>query len=120
MLALSGCTGASTPSQPNAATAAAHDLKAIREGNCAKVTGNFDATMRAHLTAPQLCSAWTSFVQRYGAFRRASAATTVSLNGMTVVRMPLAMANRDGEFRETFSSDGKIAGLYFLRPGVAL
>jgi hypothetical protein len=120
VLTLAGCSGASAKPLPNAATAASRDLAAIRQGQCAKVAVNFDATMRAHLTAPQLCSAWAAFVQQFGEFRSAAGATIVALNGMTVVRMPLFMSSRDGEFRETFNSKGKVAGLYFLRPAVPL
>jgi hypothetical protein len=102
------------------ADAALIDLADIRQGQCGAVAAQFDSAMHARLNASQTCTAWSEFVQQFGDYRGHGAPMAVTVGSDTVVRIPLYMAEKDGELRVTYDPTGKIAGLFLLRQGVPL
>jgi hypothetical protein len=117
---LTGCThgsGATTQSQLRAAVA---DLTAIQQDHCAQVETRLNDTMKTKLTAAEMCGGYQDFVAQFGSFVSHGAPTATAAVGDTVIRVSLRMSRRPGEFRITYDSQGKIAGLYFLRSGVPL
>ncbi|MBV9291473.1 MAG: hypothetical protein JO222_03400 [Frankiales bacterium] len=116
---VAGCSsGQSSASRDRSAALA--DFAAIRAGHCAEVVTKFDIGMRARLGADAVCHGWQQFVAAFGSYLSHEAPRVTDFRGDTVVRVGLHMAKRPGEFRITFDSTGRIAGLYFLRPGVPL
>src|SRR5579875_2186585 len=82
------------------------------------VTTHFDDQMRQKLTAQQLGSAWRAYQQTLGSYQSHGDPEDVRRGELTVVNIPLQMAQEPGQFRVTFHSDGTVAGLYFLRAGI--
>ncbi|MGB6209927.1 DUF3887 domain-containing protein [Mycobacterium sp.] len=127
-----GTTAASTTSSGAAATstaaakpAPARDdqlalkmLDAIVQGNFDCVTTHFDSLMRQKLTSQALASAWSEAQQVLGNYQSHGDPEDVPRGDLTVVNVPLHMAQMPGQFRVTFHNDGTVAGLYFLRAGV--
>jgi hypothetical protein len=93
-------------------------LEDIVHGNYAAATAHFDATMRRQLPPAALAKAWKSYQEEFGRYRSHQAPKDVAFGGFTVVKVPLRMERRPGEFRVSFHKDGTVAGLFFLKPGV--
>jgi hypothetical protein len=84
------------------------------------VVARFDPQMRASLSATKLRDDWWLYRLAFGRYLGHGPPTVVKLGSLVVVRVPLRMSTRRGEFRVSFAPDGRIAGLYFLRTGVPL
>ena len=117
---MTGCTNSSDSGTPSELRSAVAALGAIQQGRCAEVETRLDDTMKAKLTAGQMCDGYRGFVAEFGSFVSRGAPTATGGFGETVVRVSLRMSRKQGEFRITYDSQGKIAGLYFLRAGVPL
>ncbi|MCU1599628.1 MAG: hypothetical protein JWO22_337 [Frankiales bacterium] len=118
LLLAAGCHGSGDTRIDFDARATA-DLSAITRGDCAAVAGHFDHRV-AVLTAPELCAGFVTYTRQFGELRSEDRAGSVKRGALAVVRIPLHLARSAGEFRETFHADGSVAGIFFLRPGVAL
>jgi hypothetical protein len=92
----------------------------VVHGRDGAVVARFDEQMRAGLNEAGLQAAWARYEQLFGRYVRHGEPQSSLLGPYTVVRVPLTMSGRDGEFRISFATDGRIAGLYFLRSGVPL
>lgn len=92
----------------------------VVHGRDSAVVARFDDRMRASLNEAGLEDAWARYEQLFGRYVDHGEPRSSALGPYTVVRVPLTMSRRDGEFRISFATDGKIAGLYFLRSGVPL
>lgn len=119
VLLVVACQGHTKKPTGFTATATA-DLAALTKGQCGKVTEHFDPLMTDKLSTAGLCSAYRTYVEQFGELRHQDAGYSVKRGELTVVRIPLAMAHADGEFRETFHPDGTVAGIYLLKPDVPL
>jgi hypothetical protein len=119
---LAGCSsgGEAHTSRGAASKAALTDLAAIQRGDCASVESRLTPDMHARLSAQAMCSGYRSYLSTFGAFVSHGAPKLTKIGADDVVQLPLHMANRDGEFRVTFDTNGHIAGMYFLRTGVPL
>jgi hypothetical protein len=95
-------------------------LNAIVHGRYAAVVATFNPVMRTRLSAAKLAHDWALYQTVFGRYKGHGIPTTTVIGPLTVVQVPLRMASRPGEFRITFQTDGKTAGLYFLRAGVPL
>lgn len=95
-------------------------LSDIVNSDDAAVVSHFNPTLRATLPAGRLKAAWAAYELQFGSYVGHGEPQTVALGTSTVVRVPLEMSRRRGEFRITFEANGQIAGLYFLRTGVPL
>jgi hypothetical protein len=95
-------------------------LDDVVHGRDAAVVARFDERMRAGLNDAGLQAAWARYEQAFGRYVGHGQPQSSTLGPYTVVRVPLTMSGRDGEFRISFAADGRIAGLYFLRSGVPL
>jgi hypothetical protein len=87
-------------------------------GNYEAVRAQFNATMLASLSEQQLVVARTSFVATFGSFKSQGKPEVLERGNATVVNVPLTMEKGPAQARISFDADGKIAGLYLLRPGV--
>lgn len=81
-------------------------------------TTRFDDDMKEKLSPADLSSAWTSYQQQLGAYESHGGPETVPRGELTVVNIPLSMAEAPGQFRVTFRDNGTVAGLFFLVAGV--
>jgi hypothetical protein len=93
-------------------------LNDIVRGNDSSVVARFNPQMRATLSTAGLKAGWAAYQLEFGGYVSHGPPEVVSLGANDVVRIPLRMARRQGEFRVTFEANGEIAGLYFLRTGV--
>ncbi|HET9254750.1 MAG TPA: DUF3887 domain-containing protein [Pseudonocardiaceae bacterium] len=125
-LGLLGC-GAHAATAPPATSAqggygqrAVEELSNIVSGNDAAVIGDLDPDMHQLLSADALAQYWTAFQQKFGTYQSHGQPDVIPRGELTVVNVPLNMARQPGQFRITFHRDGRIAGLYFLRPGVPM
>ena len=106
-------TAADTPDQVALAT-----LDSIVSGDDAAAVAPFDDTMRPMLSAQALGQSWKTYQEQFGAYQSHGAPEDVQRGALTVVNVPLQMANQPGQFRLTVHPNGTIAGLYFLKDGV--
>jgi hypothetical protein len=118
--------GAAAPSSPASAprtpdqddTLALQLLNNIIQGEFSTVRDHFDATMKDKLSCEKLSTGWSDYQQMFGNYESHGDPQNVTRGDLTVVNVPLQMASKPGEFRVTFHSDGTVAGLFLLRPGV--
>lgn len=110
----------SAPANANHDQAALQLLDAITRGDFVSATANFDAEMQRKLSAQALSQAWTQYQQLYGSYQSHGDPQHVQKGDLTVVDVPLQMQNGPGLFRATFHQDGKVAGLWFLKPGAPI
>lgn len=121
LLSFAGTAGAQPPPpQPSLAPPdhAVSLLDDVVGGNMAAVTTDFDPTLRKSLTPQSLGSVWSVYQRTFGQYQSHGDPQQVQRADLTVVSVPLSMANQPGEFRVKFHGDGTIAGLYFLKAGV--
>jgi Protein of unknown function (DUF3887) len=119
--ASSTARSSSAPANANYDQAALQLLDAITQGDFAAATANFDTEMRQKLSAQALSQAWAQYQQLYGTYQSHGDPQHVQKGNMTVVDVPLQMQKGPGLFRVTFhDKDGKVAGLFFLKPGTPL
>ncbi len=108
------------------AAAAGGDMQALAllgdvvQGRDGSVIARLNPQMHASLNAAGLSAAWATYRKTFGRYLGHGSPQLVELGPLTIVRVPLRMSRQPGEFRVTFSSDGQIAGLYFLRTGVPI
>lgn len=92
----------------------------IVAGRDAAVVARFDTRMRATLDAARLDAAWAKYRSLFGGYVSHGQPRETAVGTLTVVRVPLEMTRRPGEFRVTFDAGGLVAGLYFLKTNVPL
>jgi hypothetical protein len=109
---------------PTSAAPENHDKHALRmlnqiiQGEFSAVRTDFDDVMRQKLSVDKLSSGWDAYQQSLGTYQSHGDPEDVQRGDFTVVNVPLQMSQSAGQFRVTFHSDGTVAGLYFLRPGI--
>lgn len=110
--------GIRAPAAPDYDRLALDTLDEVLRDDFAAVSSRFDEALRSQASPEFLAKSWKDYQEAFGAYRSHGDPEQVSLREGTVVRVPLRMAERPGEFRVTFDEDGQITGLYFLRAGV--
>jgi hypothetical protein len=95
-------------------------LAGVVAGRDDAVVTRFDPRLRATLDAAGLKAAWTKYRNLFGSYVSHGQPRETALGTLTVVRVPLEMKRRPGEFRVTFDAEGRVAGLYFLKTNVPL
>ncbi|MBV8862975.1 MAG: DUF3887 domain-containing protein [Mycobacterium sp.] len=95
-------------------------LDAIVRGDFAAATTHFDSLMQQKLTVSGLASAWKTYQEALGNYQSHGNPQDVARGSLTVVNIPLQMAQAPGQFRVSFHNDQTVAGLYFLKAGVAV
>ncbi len=105
---------------PSRAAEALRLLTDLARGNDKAIVATFNPQMRAALPAARLASSWALYQAAFGHYVGHGRPVAVLRGTLTVIRIPLRMSVRPGEFRITFQPDGRVAGLYLLRTGVPL
>ncbi|MEV7417572.1 DUF3887 domain-containing protein [Streptomyces sp. NPDC089919] len=106
------------PAAPSYGQLALDTLDEVVQGDFAAVSGRFAEPLRQQATADVLQQSWTTYQQEFGDYQSHGDPAETRTTAGTVVDIPLVMAKQPGDFRVTFDPDGKLLGLYFLRPGV--
>ena len=84
-----------------------------------QVVADFDATMKAGLTAEGLKTAWAQVEAQFGPYQSRGTTTRVRPQAAELVfDTPLMFSKQAGKSRISYDRDGKIAGLYILRADV--
>jgi hypothetical protein len=115
-LLLVGCGGA--PSSGDLATRATETIELVFAGDYAAVRAEFDETLSASLSEEQLAESRAQFEDQFGTFQSMGEPEVLERGELTVVNVPLDMSEGEGEARVTYDAEGKITGLFLLRPGV--
>lgn len=93
-------------------------MRDLVAGNFAKIRGDFDPNMMAKLSEGELKSGWARIAGQFGAFASQDTPVVVPSGGVQVVNVAVMMQKGPAQVRVSYDKDGKIAGLYLLRPGV--
>ena len=115
---VASCSSHSRPAAVSQAALSA--LSAIQRGDCATVEAQLNGDMRSRLSAQQMCTDFHSYLAVYGDVVSHGSPKVTTIGADEVVQVPLHLTRSDGEFRVTYDGSRRIAGLYFLKPGVPL
>jgi hypothetical protein len=108
------------------ATPASWNAEALRllsdlvHGDDRAVVATFNGQMTRMLSASRLAGDWNLYQRVFGRYLGHGRPVAVVRGTLSVIRIPLHMSKRPGEFRITFQPNGRVAGLYLLRTGVPL
>ena len=83
-----------------------------------EVRARFDPAMMSKLSEDGLAQGWEEFRKIKGEFEAAGNAEVIERPPMTVINIELTMSKGEGQFRVTLDPERRIAGLFFLQPGV--
>ncbi len=95
-------------------------LSDLVHGDAQAVVATFNAQMTRMLSASRLAGDWNFYQTVFGRYLGHGRPVAVVRGTLSVIRIPLHMSKRTGEFRITFQQNGRVAGLYLLRTGVPL
>lgn len=123
MAASIGLPAAAAAKQPTAATPEKSDpvaaanaiLDDLDAGRFDAVHMRFSPEMAQAVSAEKLKGVWMSLPQQFGKFEHRGTARVETVNGMTVVNVPLAFEHFALEASIATASDGKVAG-FLVRP----
>lgn len=104
---------------PDAAERAVALFVDFTEGRYEDVMRDFDDIMLAVVDVEKLSSTWAQVAGAIGAYQGMGEPFAHALGGMTVVDVPLRFEAGDMVGHATFRADGKISGLFVLRPEFA-
>lgn len=120
---------ASSPTEGGAAAAAAAGdeyvvrakqvVENLTTGQYAKVTGAFDATLKAQLSEAQLEATWSSKVAQVGAFQELASVRREQIQGLEAAVATLKMEKASLEVRVIFNAEKAIGGLMVVPAGAA-
>ncbi|MCA1838785.1 MAG: DUF3887 domain-containing protein [Actinomycetota bacterium] len=82
------------------------------------VRTDFDERMLDALSQERLEQVSSSITDQFAGFVSSGKASTKTLDGMTVVDIPVTFEKGELKFRVSLSQDGKVAGLFLLDPAV--
>ena len=111
--ALAPPAAAATPDELALAT-----LDHIVAGDFVAAAAPFHPTLQKRLPPNMLGQAWSAYQQLQGGYQSHGDPQDTPRGDLTVVNVPLQMANRPGQFRLSVHGDGTVSGLYFLKEGV--
>jgi Protein of unknown function (DUF3887) len=78
----------------------------------------FDDTMRAQLPPDKLAQTWPQLTGLVGAYESCGDPIVRPFGEHTIVNVPMEFEGGPMTGRIVFDTDGRIAGLFVLRPGV--
>ncbi|QNJ95223.1 DUF3887 domain-containing protein [Mycolicibacterium fluoranthenivorans] len=104
---------ADTPDQVALAT-----LDEIVRGDYPAAAAEFNPTMQKLLPAKALQESWDIYQKTFGVFQSHGDPEAIPRDNLTIVNVPLQMAQRPGQFRLAVQPDGTISSLKFLKEGV--
>ncbi|MFD0375864.1 DUF3887 domain-containing protein [Streptomyces sp. NPDC059525] len=93
-------------------------LAEVVRGDFDAVSARFDTALRQQASPEVLRKSWEAYQAGFGRYLSHGEPRQAVTAAGTVVSVPLRMAKQPGEFRVTFNTDGRLTGLWFLRPGV--
>lgn len=108
------------PARDSYARPALDTLDEVVRGDFDAVWARFGTELRQQVTPEALRQSWDAYRAEFGPYVSHGDPRQTAMAAGTVVSVPLRMAKQPGEFRVTFGTDGRLTGLWFLRPGVPL
>jgi len=87
-------------------------VDSMAKGDFASATKDFDATMKAVLSAEQLGQSWAQTTARIGAFKSRTGSREAQEAGFQTVHVICQFDKASWDIKVTFDKDGKIGGLY--------
>lgn len=124
--AFASAAGGLTPRSSAADAANGRGAQALRlladlvAGRDHAIVAMLDTQLAAVLSPAELTQGLTTYEAQFGRYLGHGTPTVLVLGGETVVRVPLHMSRRPGEFRLAFGRGGRVSGFYLLRTGVPL
>jgi hypothetical protein len=103
---------------PDAGRLALEVLDAWMSGRDDELTAKFDDTMRAQLPPDKLARTWPQLTGLVGAYESCGDPIVRPFGEHTIVNVPMEFEGGPMTGRAVFDTDGRIAGLFVLRPGV--
>ncbi|MBR7829079.1 DUF3887 domain-containing protein [Actinospica sp. MGRD01-02] len=103
---------------PDAGRLALEVLEAWMSGRDDELIAKFDDTMRAQLPPDKLAQTWPQLTSLVGAYESCGDPVARPFGEHTIVNVPLEFEGGPMTGRVVFDADGRIAGLFVLRPGV--
>ena len=116
---IGGCSDSDDAEEAAAARAVDH-LEMIVADDFAAVEEAFDETVAAQMGEGGLSTAWQQCRDEFGEYVDHGDPRVDEVEGRTVVRIALEMSEADAEIRVSYDDDERVAGIFFLRPGVPL
>jgi hypothetical protein len=98
-------------------TLARQVVQSLATGQYAKVTGSFDANMKARLPESQLQSTWQAILMMVGPFKEQGAVQRKQAQGQEVAVVSCRMENAGLDVQVAFNADKQISGLYIEPTG---
>jgi pimeloyl-ACP methyl ester carboxylesterase len=87
-------------------------VRLLSEGHADRATGQFDPTIKAGLSAPQLSALWTELLAKHGAFVGVERVDAETVKDYYVENVVCDFAHGRRAVRVVFNKDGKVAGLF--------
>ena len=91
-------------------------VKALSQGRFDEAAKTFDPTMSAALPPPKLAATWKELQGQVGAFRSTGSVRHEPAGPYTVVFVRCLFDGGELDTKIIYSSDGKVAGLFFVPP----
>jgi dienelactone hydrolase len=98
--------------KPSATQQAEGLVDSMARGDFASATKDFDATMKAALSAEQLGQSWAQVTAQIGAFKSRTGSREAQEAGFQTVHVTCQFEKGSWDIKVTFDKDGKIGGLY--------
>lgn len=90
----------------------------LEKDDFAGATSNFDANMKANLSADKLGQFWQQVASHVGTLQSRGAPQNMMYEGHAVITLPLHFEKGSANAQVACDADGKVAG-FFLRPASA-
>jgi Protein of unknown function (DUF3887) len=103
---------------PDAGRLALEVLESWMSGRDEELTAKFDDTMRAQLPPDKLAQTWPQLIGLVGAYESCGDPIVRPFGEHTIVNVPMEFEAGPMTGRVVFDTDGRIAGLFVLRPGI--
>ena len=111
-LSLTGCGNAAPSGHADQLAVAVVDH--LASSDVAGATTDFSPAMAKMLPAADLTQKWKHYQQVLGDYRAHGQPQAVAQGPLTVVNVPLSMAQKPGQLRVTVDQTGHVAGLFLL------
>ena len=81
-----------------------------------QVTADFSDKMAKKLPATRMAAAWAQVIGMVGSYQGMGEPMTRQAGDLTIVDIPLTFEASEMKGRVVFDTDGKVAGLFILKP----
>lgn len=112
-LSLTGC-GNAAPAPSHADQLAVAVVDNLAGSNVAAATTDFSPAMAQMLPAANLTQKWKHYQEVLGDYRSHGQPQDIAQGPLTVVNVPLSMAQKPGQLRVTVDQSGHVAGLFLI------